>query len=296
MDGGNILHMAGDSPHAPQHMAILGKRNSLPIVRQAPPGFYLDGGTHGEILLPGRYLPAGGTPGETIEVFVYRDSEDRLVATTETPLAMVGEFALLRVVSEAPSIGAFLDWGLEKDLLLPRREFAGGIRPGGLALVYVMLDERSDRIVASARLNRHLNLTPPNYSQGQEVTLIVESETPLGYKAIINSVHTGLLYRAECAGPLSIGQPLAGYIRTVRPDGKIDLGLDPAGHRRIAPLSEQILKALKAAGGRLPYHDGSSSEEIRATFGISKKAFKQAVGALYRERRILISPDGIRLT
>ena len=276
-------------------MAIIGKRNTLPIVRQAPPGFYLDGGAHGEILLPGRYLPAGGMPGEKLDVFVYRDSEDRLVATTETPLAMVGEFAHLRVVTHNPGIGAFLDWGLEKDLLLPRREYAGGIRPGGRALVHVMLDERSDRIVATARLSRHLNLTPPDYAEGQAVKLIVESETPLGYKAIINHAHLGLLYRAEIAGPLSIGQTLDGFIRTIRPDGKIDLGLDPAGHRRLGPLSDQILAALKTAGGELPLHDGSSPEEIRAALGMSKKSFKQAIGVLFRERRILIEPAGIRL-
>ena len=276
-------------------MAFLGKRYSLPIVRQAPPGFYLDGGTHGEILLPGRYLPGGGKPGAKVEVFVYRDSEDRLVATTETPLAMVGEFASLRVVSQTPSIGAFLDWGLEKDLLLPRREYAGGIHTGKLTLVYVMLDERSDRIIASARLDRHLNLTPPGYSEGQEVKLIIESETPLGYRAIINGAHTGLLYRAESGSPLSIGQAIDGFIRTMRSDGKIDLGLDPAGHRRIAPLSEKILAALKSAGGHLPYHDASPPEAIREGLGMSKKAFKQAIGSLYRERHIVISPDGIAL-
>jgi len=276
-------------------MAILGKRNTLPIVRQAPPGYYLDGGPHGEILLPGRYVPTGAMPGGTIDVFVYRDSEDRLVATTETPLVMVGEFGFLRVVSELPAIGAFLDWGLEKDLLLPRREYAGGIRTGGHALVHVMLDERSDRIVATARLSRHLNLTPAAYTEGQAVKLIVESETPLGYKAIVNNAHLGLLYRAELAGPLSIGQVLDGFIRTVRPDGKIDLGLDPAGHRRLGPLADQILAALKTAGGQLPYHDGSSPEEIRAALGMSKKAFKQAIGVLYRERRIVIEPTGIRL-
>ena len=276
-------------------MAILGKRNSLPIIRQAPPGFYLDGGTHGEILLPGRYLAQGGRPGEMADVFVYRDSEDRLVATTETPLAMVGEFAMLRVVSQSPSIGAFLDWGLEKDLLLPRREYAGGIREGRSALVYVMIDERSDRIIATARLDRHLNLTPPNYAEGQAVKLIIESETPLGYRTIINGAHTGLLYRAECGGSLSVGQSLGGFIRAVRDDGKIDLGLDPVGHRRLAPLSDQILAALKSAGGRLPYHDGSSPEAIREALGMSKKAFKQAIGVLFRERRILIEPDGIRL-
>ena len=281
--------------HAAPHMAILGKRSTLPIVRQAPPGYYLDSGTLGEILLPGRYVPSHAMPGGKIEVFVYRDSEDRLVATTETPLAMVGDFAFLRVVGQSPSIGAFLDWGLEKDLLLPRREYAGGIREGRHALVHVMLDEKSDRIVATARLNRHLNLTPPNYTEGQAVQLIIESETPLGYKAIINSAHTGLLYRTEIADPLFVGDSLGGFIRMVRPDGKIDLGLDPAGHRRIGPHSDQILAAMKTAGGHMPYHDGSSPDEIRTAFGMSKKAFKQAIGVLFRERRIVIEPEGIRI-
>jgi hypothetical protein len=192
-------------------------------------------------------------------------------------------------------VGAFLDWGLEKDLLLPLREFAGPLRPDDWVLVRIALDERSDRIVASARLSRWLNLTPPVYQEGQAVKLIVESETPLGYRAIINHTHSGLLYRAELGAPLIIGQTLDGFIRTLRPDGKIDLGLDPAGHRRLAPLGEQIVTALQAAGGHLPYHDGSSPEEIRAALGMSKKAFKQAIGVLYREKRIRIEPDGIRL-
>ncbi len=276
-------------------MANLGKRNLLPIVRQAPPGFFLDGGSHGEILLPGRYLAGGGQPGEMVDVFVYRDSEDRVIATTEQPLVMIDQFASLRVISQIPSIGAFLDWGLEKDLLLPRREYAGGIHTGDLILIYVMLDERSDRIVATARLNRHLNLTPPAYSEGQAVKLIIESETPLGFRAIINGAHVGLLYHAESGSHLTIGQTIEGFIRTIRPDGKIDLGLDPTTHRRITPLSEKILVTLKKAGGHLPYHDGSPPEEIREGLGMSKKAFKQAIGALYREHHILITTAGIRL-
>ena len=276
-------------------MAIIGQRNSLPIVRQAPPGLYLDGGTHGEILLPGRYIQPGWAVGGKMDVFVYRDSEDRLVATTETPRAVVGEFAHLRVVSRNPSVGAFLDWGLEKDLLLPLREHAASLRPGDWVLVRVALDERSDRIIASARLSRWLDLTPPAYAEGQPVKLIIESETPLGYRAIINHTHTGLLYRAKLAAPLIIGQALAGFIRTLRPDGKIDLGLDPSGHGRLVPLGGQILAKLEAAGGHLPFHDGSSPEEIRAAFGMSKKAFKQAIGVLYRDRRIRIAPDGVRL-
>lgn len=290
-----MLPLPHVSRHSAGHMATIGKRNSLPIIRQAPPGFFLDGGTHGEILLPGRYMPGGGKPGENVDVFVYRDSEDRLVATTETPLAMVGQFASLRVISQTSGIGAFLDWGLEKDLLLPRREFAGGVHTGNLVVVYVMLDERSDRIVASARLNRYLNQLPPKYSEGQPVKLIIESETPLGYRAIINSAHVGLLYRAEFGGLFAIGQTIDGYIRTVRPDGKIDLGLDPTGHSRIAPSSEKILDALKKSGGHLPFHDNSPPEAIRDGLGMSKKAFKQAVGALYRERRIVINPNGIAL-
>ena len=276
-------------------MALLGQRNTLPIVRSAPPGFYLDGGTLGEILLPGRYIPEGAAPGGKLDVFIYRDSEDRLVATTETPRAVVGEFASLRVVSWKPSVGAFLDWGLEKDLLLPLRELAAPVRPGNWVLVHVNIDERSDRIVASARLDRWLDLTPPAYEEGQPVKLIVAGETPLGYRAIINQAHRGLLYRAELAGPRFEGAQLDGFIRAVRPDGKIDLGLDPAGHLRIAPLGEQVMEKLKAAGGRLPYHDGSAPDEIRAALGMSKKAFKQAIGALYREQRIRIDPDGIRL-
>jgi len=154
-------------------MALLGRRNQLRILRSAPPGFYLDGGPRGEILLPGRYIPPGAAPGGTIDVFVYRDSEDRLVATTEKPHAMVGEFAYLRVVSVDARIGAFLDWGLDKDLLLPTRERSGPLQPQGWVIVQVFVDERSDRIVASARLGRRLNLTPATYAEGQAVNLLI---------------------------------------------------------------------------------------------------------------------------
>lgn len=276
-------------------MADLGKHNSLRILREAAPGLYLDGGRHGEILLPGRYIPRGAKVGGRLDVFLYRDSEDRLVATTEVPSAIVGEFALLRVVSVHPKIGAFLDWGLAKDLLLPIAEQARRLRAREWVLVRVLLDEKTDRILASTRLSHWLNLTPPAYSEGEAVRLIVESETPLGYNAIVNEAHTGLLYHSDLAGPLMIGQRLDGFVRRLRPDGKIDLGLDRTGYRRIAPLTEQIVDALKADGGWLPYHDKSSPEEIRASFGVSKKAFKQAVGALYRERIIDVEVGGIRL-
>ncbi|MEI6032846.1 MAG: S1-like domain-containing RNA-binding protein [Verrucomicrobiae bacterium] len=276
-------------------MATLGRRNQLTVLREAPPGFFLDGGRLGEILLPGRYIPAGSGPGSVLDVFVYRDSEDRLVATTETPLAMAGDFAFLRVVSVKPSLGAFLDWGLSKDLLLPRREQVSFPRAGEGIIVRVFVDEKSDRIVASERIDRWLDLAPPAYAAGQPVKLLIARETPLGYSAIVESSHWGLLYKSDFAARFGVGDVADGFVRAVRPDGKIDLSLDRSGYSRIKPLAGQILDALESGGGCLPLHDGSSPEEIRHAFGVSKKAFKQALGSLYRERQIEISPSGIRI-
>lgn len=276
-------------------MASIGKTNSLRVVRFAPPGLYLDGGPLGEILLPRRYIAENVQTGDELTVFIYRDSEDRLVATTETPKAQVGEFAVLRVNGVRSGLGAFLDWGLEKDLLLHNQQQLGRPRIGEDVVAYVMVDEVSQRIVATARLNKWLDLTLPNYKEGQQVKLILFAETPLGYKAIVNQAHTGLLYRSELGTNLQIGQQMDGFVRTVRTDGKLDLGLDPVGYQRIKPLTETILEKLRAQGGTLPYHDQSSPEEIRTAFGVSKKAFKQAIGSLYREQRIELAPDGIRL-
>lgn len=276
-------------------MAHLGKRNLLTIVRSASPGLYLDGGAHGEILLPGKYIPAGATVGGKLDVFVYRDSEDRLVATTQKPFAVVGEFACLQVAAVSPRIGVFLNWGLEKDLLLPIREMDGPLNPGDWVVVQVALDARTDRLVASARLNRHLDLTPPHYHEGESVKLLVASKSPLGYNLIVNNAHRGLIYHTDVTGTLKVGQQVEGYVRTIRPDGKLDVALGQAGYRRIGPLMDQIIEILTAKGGRLPYHDNSLPEEIREVFGMSKKAFKQAIGALFKEQRIYIEPDGIRL-
>jgi uncharacterized protein len=274
-------------------MASIGERNALRIVREAPPGLYLDGEELGEILLPGRYIPKGAVPGDYLEAFIHRDSEDRLVATTEIPRACVGEFAVMKVVSVNPQIGAFLDWGLSKDLLLPIREQIRRVAVGDPVAAYVFLDPKSGRIVATARLDEYLDRTPSPYIEGQRVRLLIADETPLGFKAIVENAHWGLLYKTDLGSPLAIGQELEGCVRAVRPDGKIDLSLDPAGYARIAPLTDQILDALKAAGGRLEFNDRSSPEEIRAKFGTSKKAFKQAIGALYRQRSIRISENGI---
>ena len=276
-------------------MALLGKRNLLTIVREGPPGYFLDDGEGGEILLPGKYIPAGSKPGETIDVFIYRDSEDRPVATTETPLAMVGDFAALKVVDVSPSIGAFLDWGLDKDLLLPRREQGGFRRAGETVVVHVFLDEKSDRIVASTRLQRWLDKTTPAYAKDHPVKLLVAGRTPLGYKAVVENLYQGLLYGSELSGPLEIGSRLDGFVKAVRPDGKLDLSLDRSGFARVAPITDQILEALKAAGGHLPYNDQTPPDAIRSAFGVSKKAFKQAVGTLYRKRLIELAEEGISL-
>jgi predicted RNA-binding protein (virulence factor B family) len=281
--------------YARMTMAKLGKRNVLRVLRDTPPGVYLDGEQLGEILLPRRYVAEGLVPGATIDVFLYLDSEDRLVATTETPHAYVGEFAYLECVGFNPKIGCFLGWGLSKDLLLPLREQETPVYPGDRVVVYVHIDERSGRIVASARLSRHLDLVPPDYHDDQSVHLIITGETPLGYKAIIDHMHSGLLYRAEVSAPLQTGQELTGYVRRVRPDGKIDLRLDREGYRRVVPLAERILEELRANNGRLELNDNSSPEAIRAAFDTSKKAFKQALGALYRDRKIRMIEGGVEL-
>jgi uncharacterized protein len=299
---GSVISAGPAADFAPQNrrlrlpspfMAAIGRRNTLRITRETPSGLYLDGGEHGEILLPGKYIPRGGFPGSEVDVFVYRDSEDRLVATTETPLAMVGDFACLEVTGVHPEIGAFLKWGLGKDLLLPIREQKDRVRVGDRVVVYVALDPRTERVVATARVNRHLDLTEAHYAQGQSVNLLIAGESAHGFLAIIENAHRGLLYRGGTGSPLRVGERVKGYVRALRPDGKIDLSLDPAGYARVAPLSEQIVAALQAAQGRLEVDDKSSPEEIRRLFGASKKAFKQALGALYSERRIRFERGGI---
>lgn len=276
-------------------MAIIGRRNSLAVVRAAQPGLYLDGGELGEILLPGRYVPANLAPKQKLDVFVYRDSEDRLVATTEKPHAMVGEFGCMKVISLHPQAGAFLDWGLSKDLLVPFREQETPLRVGEWVVVYVGLDAKTNRILASTRLNRHLNRETPAYRDGQPVNLLVTGKTPLGYEAIVENAHRGLLYKSQLAAALKIGAKLKGFVRAVRPNGKIDLSLDATGYQRVAPLTNLIIAALNLSGGKLAFDDDSSPAAIRQNFGVSKKAFKQALGKLYKTRRIAFTKPGIEL-
>jgi hypothetical protein len=276
-------------------VAILGKLNRLTVLKDSSPGLYLDGGDLGEILLPGDAIPKGAAPGDDLEVFLYRDSEDRLVCTTLKPLAQVGDFAPLVVREAHPRLGAFLDWGLRKDLLLPIAEQERRVEEGETVVVFVFIDYQTERIIATTRLLAHTDHTPPPYKTGYEVSLLISSETPLGYNAIINNSRMGLLYRAELGTPLHIGQRCEGFVKTIRPDGKIDLSLDPAGYARVKPLAERILATLRANNGHLAMSDTSPPEAIRDTFQASKKAFKQALGTLYRNRLIDLTPSGIQL-
>jgi uncharacterized protein len=276
-------------------MAIIGKRNRLTALRRAPSGVYLDGGGHGEILLPNRYVSQRVVVGEQLEVFVYRDSEDRLVASTETPRATVGEVATLKVVSVNRKVGAFLDWGLAKDLLLPFREQTSPVQVGQDVAVRIYLDEKSQRIVASMKLDRDSPVEPANFRSGQQVEFLITDKTALGYKALVEGKHAGLLYHDSIFVPVAIGQKLKGFVRSLRPDGKVDLSLDQAGYRRVAPLALRIVQALQRNRGRLELDDDSPPEAIRQAFGASKKAFKQALGTLYKARRIRFSKPGIEL-
>lgn len=276
-------------------MATIGERNLLSIVRESTPGLYLNGGELGEILLPGRYIPKNLKQGDMLDVFVYLDSEDRLVATTEIPLATVGQFACLEVVSVNPRIGAFLNWGLSKDLLLPFREQEGSVRVGQKVVVAVYLDAKTNRIVASARLRRHLSPEPPLYGKGQAVNVLISGQSPLGYNAIVENAYAGMLFRDAVPAPLEIGQTFKAFVRTIRPDGKIDLQLDAAGYQRVAPLKHRIVLALEKNGGKLDFDDNASPAAIREAFGVSKNAFKLALAALYKSRRIRFLRPGIEL-
>ncbi|WP_321344271.1 S1-like domain-containing RNA-binding protein [uncultured Draconibacterium sp.] len=275
-------------------MAEIGKFNTLDIIRETDNGVYLDGGDHGEILMPRKYVSEEMKEQGTAEVFVYTDSEDRLVATTEKPLATVGEFARLEVKATA-KFGAFLDWGLAKDLLVPFSEQRTKMQEGNSYWVYVYLDLLTNRVVASAKLHKFLDNTPPEYVKGQEVSLIITEETDLGFKAIVNLEHTGILYKNQVFRKLEIGSQTKGYIAKVRNDEKIDLLLEEPGYEKVDSISQKILAELEANNGFMAVSDKSSPEMIKAMFGISKKNFKKAIGGLYKKRLISFVSDGIKL-
>ncbi len=275
-------------------MNEIGRVNSLKVLRSTEHGLFLDGGPLGDILLPGRYAPRGQKPGDMIEVFLMFDSEDRLIATTLRPHAMVGEFAWLRVISSSGA-GTFLDWGLPKDLLVPFREQTVKMLTGRSYMVRIYLDPVSNRIAATARLDRFLDKTPARYTVGQAVDLRICARTDLGYKTIVNGTHWGMIFHNNVFRPIACGECMPGYIQQVREDGKISVCLDPPGYGRVGDVTDTILAYLEKQGGFMPVTDKTPAGEIYALFGISKKTYKQAVGALYKARRITFEEDGTRL-
>ena len=272
----------------------LGKYNQLEVVKEVDFGVYLNGDEDGEILLPKRYVPEGTKPGDVLNVFIYLDMEERLVATTLQPYVQVGEFACLEV-AWVNQFGAFLNWGLMKDLFVPFREQKMKMQKGKRYVVYVHLDEESYRIVASAKVEHFLSTEKPDYQPGQEVEVLVWQRTELGYKVIVENKFSGMLYHNEIFQPLEVGMRLTAFIKQVRPDGKIDLVLQKAGARKVDDFSEVLWQYIKDNDGFTPLNDKTDAEVIYHTFGVSKKTFKKAVGDLYKKRRIVLKGDGIHL-
>ena len=275
-------------------MIEIGKVNPLRVVKFVDFGIYLDGTPYGEILMPTRYVPEGTKVGEVLDAFIYLDSEDRLIATTERPLAMVGEFACLNVVGVSAA-GAFLDWGLPKDLFVPFREQRQKLEIGKKYPVYIYLDETTNRIVASAKPEKFLDRRPIELRYGDEVDVMILGESELGFKAMINGTHTGMLYRSEVFQTLEPGAELKAFVKNIRPDRKIDLILQKPGYEKVGDISDQIVAYLQKHNGFAPLTDKTSAETIYEAFQVSKKTFKKAIGALYREKVIEILPEGIQL-
>lgn len=278
-------------------MVQIGNFNQLEVLKHVDFGVYLDGGEDGEILLPLRDMPEDCDVGDVVNVFICYDSDDRLIATTQTPLAQVGEFACLTVVS-LENVGAFLDWGLPKDLFLPFRERTRALKVGQTVVVYIYLDN-TDRICASMRLDKYVEADPDQYrdkyQEGESVDLFIAARTDLGFKAIINGTHWGMIYKNEIFQPLEHGQKISGFIKKIREDGKIDLSLQDPQSEPAKDLPEKILSLLKSEGGFLALNDKTPAEEIYQIFGVSKKKYKIALGGLYKKRLITVSDEGIRL-
>lgn len=272
----------------------IGELNSLKISRFAPQGAYLEDEAGEAVLLPKKYLNGEEEEGQDVEVFIYNDSEDRLVATTENPSINLNEFALLKVV-DVSKFGVFLDWGLEKDLLVPFKEQNKKMQLGQSYVVRLILDEDTDRLIASARIKRYLSNEELEVEEKDKVELIIFNESEMGFEAIINSQHLGLIFKNEVFTSLKMGDRMTGYVKHIRPDKKIDVTLQPPMAAHVGERSEYILNLLKEQGGRLEISDKSSPDEIYAALQMSKKVFKKAIGNLYKQRLIEIDQSGISL-
>jgi uncharacterized protein len=275
-------------------MVEVGRMNTLAVSRNSDFGLLFDGEELGEILMPKRYVSNDWKPGDKIDVFVMLDSEDRLTATTLKPKAQVGEFALLRAV-DVTEIGAFLDWGMPKDLFVPFREQRVKMRKGESYIVHIYYDRASGRIAASSKLDKYLESSRRFYKDGDEVDLMVWQKTDLGYKAIINNERWGMVFFNEVFQPMQRGAQIKGFIKQVRPDGRIDLCLHKPGYEKGTDLTDKILNYIKEQGGFMPITDKNPPEEIYGLFGVSKKTYKKAIGALYKKRMIEFADNGTKL-
>lgn len=275
-------------------MLEIGSYNDLVVQREVSFGFYLNPKEE-EVLLPSKYVPPGGLkPGDSIRVFVYTDSEDRPIATTLAPTAVVGDFAFLEVKDTVP-FGAFLEWGLEKDLLVPVNEMVALFKKGEKRVVKVCLDKESKRVYATARIEENCSKYMAGIFEGMVADLMIYGITNLGYKALINNNHYGVLYKNETFEPLSVGDKTKGYIHRIREDGKIDLRLKKAGYSSVSESAVKIIEVLRKEDGFVACHDKSSPDVIMQKFGMSKKEFKRSIGNLYKERKIEIMDKGITL-
>ena len=272
----------------------IGKYNTLRVIALTETGAYLDAGELGELLLPNRYVPEACEADKLIDVFIYTDSADRLIATTEKVHGQVGEFVSLKVV-QLNKMGAFLDWGLPKDLLVPFNQQHTKMEEGKYYLVRIYLDQHTDRIAASSKLDKFLDVWPAEYTEGDQVSLIIGSKTDLGFKAIVNDLHWGLLYDNEIFQPLRIGKKVSGYIKQVRDDGRLDLILNRGSKNSVKSFNEKLLSYIEKSGGFIPLHDKTSPELIKNALGVSKKTFKATVGHLLKQGKITLEKGGIRL-
>ncbi|MGB0982093.1 MAG: CvfB family protein [Winogradskyella sp.] len=275
-------------------MIHLGEYNTLEILRDTEPGLFLGDADGNEVLLPNRYVPITFNIGEKIDVFVYLDNEERPVATTDKPYIKKGDFALLRC-NQVTNFGAFLDWGLVKQLFCPFKEQAFKMKAGGWYLVYCYLDDETERLVASSKTNHFLDNKELTVAQFDTVDLIVSHPSVLGMNVIVNKTHTGLVFKDDIYKDISIGDRLKGTVKKVRPDNKLDILLTQIGYRNIEPNAEHILFELQDNGGFLPLNDKSKPETIKEVLQMSKKNFKKAIGSLYKDRQIEIKDDGIYL-
>ncbi|EGQ8502365.1 GntR family transcriptional regulator [Vibrio parahaemolyticus] len=276
-------------------MIKIGQINSLEVIKKADFGVFLDGDDYGSVLLPNKHVPEGTELGDHIEVFLYFDSESQLAATIDKPIAQVGEWGLMKIEG-INQTGAFVNWGIkEKDLLIPFSEQRARFTAGQNILVYVYTDKASGRIVGTTKFNKWLDKTPANYEVNEEVDLIIAERSQLGYKAIVNGKHWGMIFPSDVFGKLFIGKKLKGYIKQVREDGKIDLSLQKVGVAKMDELSSKIIDLLEKKGGFLPLNDKSSPEAIFDAFRTSKGTYKKTIGGLYKQGKIVIEKDGIRL-